>query len=156
MQSHQVFQHIGQFRAMRRLAPAIAVLGRQMRMRQMVHIRQQRAELLAIGANAAHRHAAKAHAMIAAFAPDQPHARAFAPRLVIGQRNLQRCISGFAARIGEENAVHTLRRHIRHARSGFKGYRVAKLEGGGEIHDGRLLLDGLHNLPPAMPGITAP
>ena len=97
MQSHQVFQHIGQFGAMRRFAPAIGVLGRQMRMRQMVHIRQQRAELLAIGANAAHRHAAETHAMIAAFAPDQAHTRALPPRLMIGQRDFQRRIGGFAA-----------------------------------------------------------
>ena len=156
MQSHQVFQHIGQFGAMRRFTPAIAIFRRQMRMRQMVHIRQQRAELLAIRPDAAHRHAAKAHAMIAAFAPDQPHARAFAPRLVIGQRDFQRRICGFAARIGEENAVHAIGRHIRNPRGGFKGNRVAKLEGGREIHDRGLLLDGLHNLPPAMPGIAAP
>ena len=156
MQSHQVFQHIGQFGAMRRLAPAIAVLGRQMRMRQMVHIRQQRAELLAIGPDAAHRHAAKTHAMIAALAPNQAHPRAFAPRLVIGQRDFQRGIGAFTTRIGEKHAVHAIGRHIRHARGGFKGDRVAKLEGGREIHDRRLLLDRLHNLSPAMPGITAP
>ena len=156
MQSHQVFQHIGQFGAVRRFTPAVGVLGRQMRMRQMVHIRQQRAELLTIGANAAHRHAAKAHAMIAAFAPDQPHAGAFAARLVIGECDFQRRIGGFAAGIGEENAVQPIGCHIRNPRGGFKGDGVAKLEGGREIHDRGLLLDRLHNLPPAMPGIAAP
>ena len=156
MQRHQVFQHIGQFGAMRRFTPAIGVLGRQMRMRQMIHIRQQRTELLAIGPNAAHRHAAKAHAMITAFAPNQPHARAFAARLVIGERDFQRRIRAFTARIGEENPVQPIGRHIRNPCGGFKGDGVAKLEGGREIHDGGLFLDGLHNFPPAMPGIAAP
>ena len=139
-----------------RFTPAIAVFRRQMRMRQMVHIRQQRAELLAIGPNAAHRHAAETHTMIAAFAPNQPHPRAFAARLMIGQRDFQRRISGFAAGIGEENPVQPIGCHIRNPRSGFKGDGMAKLEGGREIHDRGLLLDRLHNLPPAMPGIAAP
>ena len=33
---------------------------------------------------------------------------------------------------------------------------MAQLEGGREIHDRGLLLDRLHNLPPAMPSIAAP
>ena len=94
--------------------------------------------------------------MIAAFAPDQPHPRAFAARLMIGERDFQRRISGFAAGISEENAVQPIGCHIRNPCRGFKGDGVAQLEGGREIHDRGLLLDRLHNLPPAMPGIAAP
>jgi hypothetical protein len=57
---------------------------------QVVDAGQHGAEHLAIGRHAAHRQAAKVHAVVAAFAPDQTGAMALAAHAVIGQRHLQR------------------------------------------------------------------
>ena len=156
MQRDQVFERVGQMRAMLRLPAAEAVHRRQVGVRQVVHVRQLRAELLAVRADAAHRHAAEAHTVIAAFAPHQPHAMRFTPRAVIGQRDLQRGVGGLRAGIDEEDMVHPFRRHLRHPGGGFEGDGVAQLEGRREIHHRRLLLDGFRDLPPPMAGVAAP
>ena len=74
-------------------------------MRQMIDAGQQRAELLAVGDDAADRDAAEADAVIAALAADQPHARGVAAHIVIGERDLERGVDRLRAGIAEEHVV---------------------------------------------------
>ena len=59
-------------------------------------------EELAVAGDAADRDAAEADAVIAALAADQPGARAFAPRAVIGERDLQRGLDRLRAGIARK------------------------------------------------------
>ena len=131
------------------------VLGR-VGVRQVIDIGQQRAELLAVGADAAHRDAAEADAVIAALAPDQPHALRLAAGALVGERDLQRGVRALGAGVGEEDAVQPGRRVLGDLRRGLEGDRVAELEGRREIHHRRLALDRLGDLAPAVAGIDAP
>ena len=78
MQRDQTVELIGQMRAPFRLAYRERLLGAIIGHRQMVDARQSHAELLAVVDDAADRDAAEADAVIAALAPDQPHARGIA------------------------------------------------------------------------------
>ena len=100
-------------RAVLRLAAREGVACRVVRVRQVVDAGEQRAEHLAVADDAADRDAAEADAVIAALAADQPRARAFAARAVIGERDLERRVDRFGAGIGEEDVVEALRRDLR-------------------------------------------
>ena len=80
------------------------------RCRQMIGAGEQRAEELAVVDDAADRNAAEADTMIAALAADQAGARAFAAHMVIGERDLERGVDRFRARIAEEHTVEIARR----------------------------------------------
>ena len=79
------FKFVGEMRAPFRLALRegllLAIIGRW----KMIDAGEKRAEELAVCADAADRHAAEARAMIAALAPDQPLAGAFATEVVISE-----------------------------------------------------------------------
>ena len=156
MQRDQVLQRVGQLGPVLRQAAGEGVAGQVMRVRQVVHIGQHGAELLAVATDAAHGHAAEADAVVAALPPHQPHALALAARLLVGEGDLQRGVRALAAGIGEEDAVQPLGRDLGDARRRLEGDGVAELEGRREIHHRRLLLDGLGDLAPAMAGIAAP
>ena len=66
-------------------------------MREVVDACEHGAEDFAVGDHAADRDAAEADAMIAAFAPDEPRARAFAIGAVIGDGDFERRVGGFRA-----------------------------------------------------------
>ena len=156
VQRHHPFQVVGQMRAPGGLAAREGVVLQAVCVRQVIDIRQQRAELLAVAADAADRHAAEADAVIAALAPDQPHALAFAAGALIGERDLQRGVGALGAGVGEEDAVEAGRRVFGNLRRRLERDRVAELEGRREIHHRRLLLDRLSDLGPPVPGIDAP
>ena len=82
MQRDQTVELVGEMRAPFRLADREGLLGAVIGVRQMVDAGHQRAELLAVGDDAADRDAAEADAVIAALAADQPHARAVAAHVV--------------------------------------------------------------------------
>ena len=88
-----------------------------MGVRQVVDIGQQGAEMLAVAADAAHRDAAEADAVIAALAPDQPDAQRLAARALIGEGDLQGGVGALRARVGEEHPVDAVRRRSRPARA---------------------------------------
>jgi hypothetical protein len=156
MQGHQAVQLVGQLGAVGGLAAREGVEGGQVGVGQVVHIGQHGAELPAVGADAADRHAAEADAVIAALPAHEAHPLRLAARLVVGQRHLERGVGALAAGIGEEDVVQPLGRQLRHAGGGLEGDGVAELEGGREIQDGGLLLDRLDDLAAAMAGIAAP
>ena len=78
MQRDYALEIVGEMRAPVRLALGeglvLAAIGR----RQMIDTGEQRAEMPAVGDDAADRNAAEADAVIAALAADQPSARRFA------------------------------------------------------------------------------
>ncbi len=126
MQRHQAVELVGEMRAPFRLADGegllLAVIGR----RQMIDAGQQRAELLAVVDDAADRDAAEADAVIAALAADQPHARALAAHVVIGERDLQRGVDRLRAGIAEEHMIEIAGRQRGDAARQFEGLRMAR------------------------------
>ena len=156
MQIDHPLQLVGEMRAILRLALAEGLLVAVIGVRQMIDAGQQRAEHLAVVDNAADRGAAKADAMIAALAADQPGAGALAVELVIRQRDLQRGVGGFRAGIAEEHMVEPIRREIGDPACQFERLRNAELERRRVIQRRGLLGDRRGNLRAAVAGIAAP
>src|SRR5215213_7051033 len=88
-----------------RLAFGEGLLLAVISVRQVIDAGQQRAEEFAVGDDAADRNAAETDAMIAALAPDQAGARAFAADVVIGERNLERGVDCLRAGVAEEHVI---------------------------------------------------
>ena len=147
---------VGEMRAPVRLALAeglvLAIVGR----RQMIDAGEQRAEEFAVVDDAADRDAAEADAVIAALAPDQARARAFAAHVVIGERDLERGVDRLRAGIGEEHMVERAGRHRRHPARQLEGLGVGELEGRRVVELGRLRLDGLDDRVAVVAGVGAP
>ncbi len=126
------------------------------RMRQMIDTRQQRAELPPVVDDPAHRNPAKADAIIAALAPDQPGARALTNGALIRERDLERGINRFRSAVGEEYPVQPFGHDRRNPRCQLKRQRMAQLKGRRIIQLGRCFLDRLDNRRAAMAGIDRP
>ncbi len=122
----------------------------------MVRAGQKRPVEFPVGDHAAHRDAAKADAVIAAFAADEACAAAFAVCAVIGDCHLERAVGGFRARIAEKDMVEIGGREGRDPARQLERLGMAELERGGEIEFARLGLDCAHDRFPAVPGIGAP
>ena len=80
----------GQFGAVRGLAHREGVARWVVGVAHVVHTRQHRAEVLAVGHHAADGGAADVHPVVAAIPADDAGALALAPQAVVGQRDLQR------------------------------------------------------------------
>jgi len=156
VQRDEALQRVGEVRAPLRQAAAEGVLLQVVRVRQVVHIRQQGAELLAVRPDAADRHAAEVDAVVAALASDQPHPLPVAAGTMVGERDLQRGIRALRARVGEEDAVEAGRQHLRQLGGGLEGDRMADLVVGRVVHQAGLPLDRLGDLAPPVPGTDAP
>ena len=122
----------------------------------MIDADQQGAELLAVGDNAADRHAAEADAVIAALAADQPHARALAPDFMKSERDLERGVDRLGARIAEEHVIEIAGGERSDAGGEFERLGMRELEGRGEVELGGLGLDRGHDRVAVVPGIGAP
>ena len=122
----------------------------------MIDAGEQRAELLAVGDDAADRDAAEADAVIAALAADQPHARGVAAHVVIGERDLERGIDRLRAGIAEEHMIEIAGRQRRDAARQLEGLRMAELEGRRVVEFGRLRLDRGDDRVAVVAGIGAP
>ncbi|MNP17830.1 hypothetical protein D3C76_1102740 [compost metagenome] len=88
---------------------------------QVVDVRQQGGEGLAVVDHAAHRDAAEADAVVAQLAADQAGARALADGALVGEGDLQGGVRRFRAGVGEEHLVQTLGRGIDQALGEFEG-----------------------------------
>ena len=118
----------------------------------VVHPRQQRRAVnLAVGRYAAHTHAAKAHAVIAALATNEHIAVALAACPVVSQRHLERCVGRLAAGVAKQHLVQVARRHGGNHVGGDKGLVIAGLKGGGVVERVELLFDGLVDRLSVMP-----
>ena len=96
----------------------------------MVDAAQRRPEGLAVADDAAHRDAAEVDAVVAALAADQPGARAFAARAVVGDGDLQRRVHRLGAGVGEEHLVQPAGRELHEALGQLEGLGCAMLKGG--------------------------
>ena len=156
VQREDAFEIIGQMRAGLRLAAGKGVLAGQMGVGQMIDPREHRAENLAVVDDAADRDAAEIHPVIAAFAPDQPHALPLAPRAMIGNSDFQCRFNAFRAGVRVKYMRHPRWRNIDDPVRQFEGAGMAHLEGRRIIHLGGLALDGLCDPGPAMARVAAP
>ena len=130
----------------------LAVVGR----RQVIDAGQQRAEEFAVVDDAADRDAAEADTVIAALAPDQAGARAFAAHVVIGERDLERGVDRLRARIAEEHVIEIGGRKRGDAARELERLGMGKLEGRRIVELGRLRADRRHDRLAIVPGIGAP
>ena len=156
MQPDQPVEFVGQMRAPFRFADREGLFGAVVGAGQVVDARQQCAELLAIGDDAADCDAAKADAVIAALAADQPHPRSVAAHVMVGERDFQRGIDRFRAGIAEKHVVEVARRQRGNAAGQLKGLGMGELECRRVVELGRLALDRLDDRIAVMPGIGAP
>ena len=156
MQRDKAVEIIGKVRAPFGLADGEGLLLAIVGHLQMVDAGEQRAELLAVVDDAADRDAAKADAMIAALATDQPHTRRIALHVVIGERDLERGVDGFRAGIAEENVVEIAGRQRGDAARQFERLGMGKLKSRRVIECCRFLLDRRNNRFAVMAGIRAP
>ncbi len=133
MQRDDALEIIREMRAPFRLALGESLMLAIVSVRQMIDARDHGAERLAVIAETADRHAAKADAVIAALAADEAHALRLAARVPIGERDLQRRVGGFRAGIAEEHLIEIAGRERRDAIGKLEGARMAELECGREI-----------------------
>src|SRR5205814_2950600 len=122
------FELIGKMRAIFRFTRAEGLFLAIVSRRQVVDAGQERTEHLSMADDAADGGAAKADAVIAAFAADQADAAALAVDLVIGQRDLERGVCRFRAGIAEEHMVEACGRQFRDAAGELEGLRDAELK----------------------------
>ena len=125
VQRDDALEIVRQMRAPFRLACvkacSLAVVG----VRQVIDAGEQRAEELAVVDDAADRDAAEADAVIAALAADQARAAALAGDVPVGERDLERGVDRFRARIAEEHVIEVARRQL-----GDRGDAMAKRRDG--------------------------
>ena len=150
------FQLVGKLGPVFRLAAGEGVAREVVRVRHMVDTRQQCAEHLAVGNDAADRNAAEIHPVIAALATDQPCAAALAAHPMIGNRHLQRGLDRLRSGIGIEAVIHAVRRQVDQPVRQFERLRMPHLEGRRIIKLRHLVLHGLNDLRPRMTRIHAP
>ena len=156
VQRHQTLQIIGEMRAVFRLALREGIVFHIMRMADVVHAGQQRAEIHPVLDDPADGNTAEADTVIAAFATDQAGPCALAPCALIGQRDLQRRIAGFGPGIGKEDMIQIAGEHVAQTAGQFEGLVMAELEGRCEVQFLYLFLHRFHDLRFGMPGIDAP
>ena len=156
MQRDQAVEFVGEMAAPLRLADGEGLLGAVIGRAQMIDAGEQRAEHLAVADDAADGDAAEADAVIAALAPDQPHARGVAAHVVKGQRDLERGVDRLRAGIAEEHMVEVAGRERGDAARQLERLGVRELEGRRVVHLGRLALDRRDDRVAVMAGIGAP
>src|SRR5499433_2906787 len=156
VQRDDALELVGQMGAPLGLALAeglvLAVVGR----RQMVDAGEQRAEQFAIVDHAADRNAAEADAVVAALAPDQARARAFAAHVVIGERDLERGVHRLRARIAEEHVVEVAGRERGNPARKLERLGMGELKGRRVVERGRFRLDRRNDGVAIVPGVGAP
>ena len=122
----------------------------------MIDAGEQRAEEFAVADDAADRDAAEADAVIAALAPDQARARAFAADVVIGERDLERGVDRLRAGIAEEHMIEVFRRQRRDPARQLERLRMRELERRRVVELGRLGADRRDDRIAVVSGIGAP
>ena len=142
MQRHQPFEIVGEFGAVSRHLLGEGVAGEIVGVADMIDARQMGGESTAVVDHAADRHAAEADAVIAALAADQAGAGRLTGGALIGERDLQRGVGRFRARIGEEDAIKSLRRDRGQSFGEIERNRMTHLERGREVERHQLTLDG--------------
>ena len=156
VQRDDALELVGEMRAPVGLALAeglvLAAVGR----RQVIDAGQQRAEEFAVVDDAADRDAAEADTVVAALAPDQAGAPAFAAHVVVGERDLERGVDRLRARIAEEHVIEIGGRKRGDAARELERLGMGKLEGRRIVELGRLRADRRHDRLAIVPGIGAP
>ena len=141
VQADEALEVFRQLAAPARLAAAEGHVRQAVGVADMVDAGQQHgAEDLAVGRDAAHRHAAEVHAVIAALATDQPGAMAIATRAVVGQRDLQCGVGRLRPGVGEEHPIQPRRRQLRNLAGEGNGAVIGDLETHAVVERGNLLL----------------
>src|SRR5215469_3650923 len=100
----------------------LATVGRW----QVIDAGQKQAEEFAVVDDAADRDAAKADAVIATLATDQPGAAALPAHIMVGERDFERGIDRLRARVAEEHPIEVARRQRRNAAGELERRRMRK------------------------------
>ena len=154
---HNLLQRVGQVSAPGRLSFGKGVLRQVVRVRQVIHLRQQlRRKRLLVRLDAADRDATEAHAVVAAQPAHEARALRFAARLMVGQRDLQRAVHGLGPRVREEHMVDARGQDPLQLVRELEARRVPHLEARRKVERRSRFGDRVDDRLPAMPGIHAP
>ena len=156
LQRRQPLQVVRKVHAPLGLAPAEGLVLQIVGVADVIHAREQAAVEHAVLDDSADGRAAEVGAVVAPLAPDQPRLRALAPHVVIAERDLQRGIRRFRARVGEEHVVEIAGREVDQPVRELESRRVAELKGRREIHALGLRLDRRHDLLVPVACVAAP
>ena len=156
MQRDDALQLVRQMRAPFRLALGERLLLPVIGVRQMIDAREQRAEIAAVGNDAADGNSAETGAVITALAADQARARTLAARMLIGDGDFQRRIARFRARVAKEDMIEIARRQRGDAARQHEGLRMRVLERRRVIEHAGLGADGFDHRLAIMPGVATP
>ena len=120
-------------------------------------IRTQAAELdYAPAFQFSHPKAFELASRVAALAPDQAGARAFAAHVVVGERDLERGVDRLRSGVAEEHVIEIRGRERGDAARKLERLGMRELKGRRIVELGRLGADRLHDRIAIVPGIGAP
>src|SRR5262245_46281703 len=156
MQSDKTIEIVGKMRAPFRLTDTEGLLLPIVSRYQMIDTGKQRTELLAIVDDAANGNATETHAVIPALPTDQTHARGIAAYVVIGERNLERCVDSLRTGIAEKYIIEIRRGERGNPAREFECLGMAELKRRRVVQRGRLALDGFDDRLAIVAGIRAP
>ena len=95
----------------------------------MQHAREPGTKELAVVCHARKRNAPEIYAVVAAIAGDEALALAVSAGVVVAERDLQRGVDGFGARVDEEDAVEIAGQGLREVGGEFEGGGLGKTKG---------------------------
>ena len=148
---------IRQLGAMRGLSLGERVPGQIVRVRDVIHVRQQlRGKLCFVGGESAHRDPTEAHPVIATLTAYKADAFLVAACLMVGERNLERRVYRLAPRVREEHMVEVAGEHFRQPLGERKREGVPHLKGRRVVERRGRAGDGFANGRAAVPRIDAP
>ncbi len=156
MKRHKALEIIGKFDARLRLPVHEPPRGGVVGVAQMIRARQQRPKPAPVVDDAADRDAAKAHAMIAAFAADKSRSGPLPDRSLIRQGDLERAIHRLGTGVAEEDLVQSRRRQRRHATCELERHRMRQLERRRKIELAGLSPDRLDDALASVARVDAP
>jgi hypothetical protein len=122
----------------------------------MIDARQHGTEPLAVVDHAADGDAAETDAVIATFTPDEAGARALAVGAMVGERDLERAVDRFRARVAVEGVIEVARQKRCVTRGQFEGLGMAHLERRCIVHLVELLGDCRLDLLASVARVHAP
>src|SRR4029079_18646762 len=156
MQSDETIEVVGKMRPPFRLADAEGLLLAIVSLYQVVDAGEQRTEWFAIVDDAANGNSTKTDTVIAAHTTDQTHARGIAAHVVIGERDLERCVDSLRSGVAEKYVIEVSRGERGNPARELECLGVAELECRRVVQRSRLTLNRFNDRRAIVARVRAP